>query len=113
MPTTIPNINQTISTVQPVLHRDTINPTIPATQDAFVQSAEAFFDKISDTTVNELNQVTTKIDATVSAINIVSNEISTAAIDVEDAKQITIDAKEATIIAKNEISWQIEQTILG
>ena len=102
MPTTIPNINQTISTVQPVLHRDTINPTIPATQDAFVQSAEAFFDKISDTTVNEVNQVTTKIDATVSAINIVSNEISTAAIDVEDAKQITIDAKEATIIAKNE-----------
>ena len=102
MPTTIPNINQTISTVQPVLHRDTINPTIPATQDAFVQSAEAFFDKISDTTVNEVNQVTTKIDATVSAINIVSNEISTAAIEVEDAKQITIDAKEATIIAKNE-----------
>ena len=102
MPTTIPNIDQTISTVQPVLHRDTINPTIPATQDAFVQSAEAFFDKISDTTVNEVNQVTTKIDATVSAINIVSNEISTAAIDVEDAKQITIDAKEATIIAKNE-----------
>ena len=100
--TEVPIIDQTISTVQPVLHRDTIDPTLPSTQDAFVQSAEAFFDKISDTTVNELNQVTTKIDATVSAINIVSNEISTAAIDVEDAKQITIDAKEATIIAKNE-----------
>ena len=93
--TEVPIIDQTISTVQPVLHRDTIDPTLPSTQDAFVQSAEAFFDKISDTTVNELNQVTTKIDATVSAINIVSNEISTAAIDVEDAK-------EATIIAKNE-----------
>lgn len=100
--TEVPIIDQTISTVAPVKHRDTINPTIPATQDAFVQSVEAFFDKISDTTVNEINQVTTKIDATVSAINIVSNEIITAATDVEDAKQITIDAKEATIIAKNE-----------
>lgn len=99
--TEVPIIDQTISAVAPVLHRDTINPTIPATQDAFVQSAEAFFDKISDTTVNEVNQVTTKIDATVSAINIVSNEISTAAIVVQQAKQITIDAKEATIIAKN------------
>lgn len=77
--TEVPIIDQTISAVAPVLHRDTINPTIPATQDAFVNSAEAFFDKISDTTVNELNQVTTKIDTTVAAINITAQEISEVA----------------------------------
>ena len=75
----IPIIDQSISTVAPVLHRDTINQTIPATQDAFVQSVEAFFDKISDTTVNEINQVTTKIDTTVAAINITAQEISEVA----------------------------------
>lgn len=76
--TEVPIIDQPISAVAPVLHRDTINPTIPATQDAFVNSAEAFFDKISDTTVNEINQVTTKIDTTVAAINVVAQEISEA-----------------------------------
>ena len=72
--TEVPIIDQTISAVAPVLHRDTINPTIPATQDAFVNSAEAFFDKISDDTVSEINQVITKIDTTT---------IATTTIDVE------------------------------
>ena len=92
MPTTIPNINQTISTVQPVLHRDTINPTIPATQDAFVQSAEAFFDKISEMTVEELNTLIGQLNSFRVAVNAVSGEIETASEEVEAAKEEALTA---------------------
>ena len=72
---TIPTISQVISAIASVLHRDTINPTIPATQDDFVNSVEAFFDTISDTTVGELNTLKTEINTTVSAMNTVADEV--------------------------------------
>ena len=72
---TIPTISQVISVIETVKHRDTINPTIPATQDDFVNSVETFFDTISDTTVGELNTLKTEINTTVSAMNTVADEV--------------------------------------
>lgn len=77
---TIPTISQVISAIASVLHRDTINPTIPATQDNFVNSVETFYDKISETTVGELNTLKTEINTTVSAMNTVANEVQNNAI---------------------------------
>ena len=83
--TTIPEIDQVITTVAPVLHRDSIDPTLPSTQDAFVSSAEAFFDKISTMTVSELNAMIGEINAFKSAVNTVSGEINTLASGTQSA----------------------------
>ena len=90
--TEVPIIDQTISAVAPVLHRDTINPTIPATQDAFVDSAEAFFDKISEMTVEELNTLIGQLNSFRVAVNAVSGEIETASEEVEAAKEEALTA---------------------
>lgn len=83
--TTIPEIDQVITTIAPVLHRDSIDPTLPSTQDAFVSSAEAFFDKISTMTVSELNAMIGDINAFKSAVNTVSGEINTLASGTQSA----------------------------
>ena len=90
--TEVPIIDQTISAVAPVLHRDTINPTIPATQDAFANSAEAFFDKISEMTVEELNTLIGQLNSFRVAVNAVSGEIETASEEVEAAKEEALTA---------------------
>ena len=90
--TEVPIIDQTISAIAPVLHRDTINPTIPATQDAFVNSVEAFFVKISEMTVEELNTLIGQLNSFRVAVNAVSGEIETASEEVEAAKEEALTA---------------------
>ena len=89
---TISEITARISTVPALRLRATVNKTIQADKDDFVNKYEANNNHLVNNTVSEINTVKDQINTTVGQINTVSGEVATNASQAQVARDEAVAA---------------------